>query len=92
MSEQIFEYIWKTKTSSNEYANIFERLKSAQTNIQINLRPKFEQIFEYILAQIKNVENMHLKDEILEKKLEQNRKIYLQIYFDHKANIWISIM
>ena len=37
-SEQIFKYIRKTKVSSNEYANIFDRLKSHRTNILIYLR------------------------------------------------------
>ena len=88
-SEQIFEYIRKTETSLNEYANILERLKSSRTNIQIYMRPKFEQIFKYIRAQSKKHGKYALKRWHYGKNRNKTENKYSLIYFDHTANIRI---
>ena len=62
------EYISQTKTSSNEYANIFERLKASRKNIQ-NIWGQSLNKYSNILGgqkKLKNMENMHLKADILE--------------------------
>ena len=80
------------KASSDKYANIFENTEIFKASIQIYLRPKFEYIFEYIQGQSKkNVEHMHLEDDIFWGNETKQKFQYFLLYFDYKEIIQIYL-
>ena len=53
----------RTKTSSNKYANTFERLKCSQTDCEYIWGQSLNNYLNIFEAQSKNVENIHLKED-----------------------------